>query len=692
MTDTREINFRDLQHLLLRLRPLPEGSKLLELQECEPQSAFLDDLIPFYGDQIINARHAIAQSAVLDQLSNFYGILVVASIADYIPRELPGGFREQALAQLSHPALRQYYEQQYPQFLPQIARQYLLGDIDIREDAPSHVLWSPFGAFLSLTVAHDTNLEVRKFERLLQDHKYRNVGIVDLLDLFANPESLCHALLEPGPSEMVLHEVTVGFYGFLRHLSEFAALLNKVAGLPLLRAAMWCHSAYWFDIMADRVTTTIRIALHRIQTWPVRAEDLAGLRTFAEDTETMMRLLLDRSIGDPLLRLTPEVDLLWLTERVSLRAAYAEVGPMRAAAIAQNLEGLRQRLAAVPHVSHSSALRILRTLGDLLDGPPNLMPPLLLEIMRTKILECYGSLSRWLSDADLLRTAVEQTKKWLRNPAISAETVRNVLVPLLSSHPDQPDLLAEYGALIKVDWGLLSREAQSLVEIALVSLPVLAELDQRHLVEFLEEGFVTATRSWRALGYSYASALTRILALARLRHNDLDRILGRVHVYLNTEGLDLLADGSRGSEYADLCGLVVAIHQAMGLDRRRRPRNRHVVIGGADVSVRLRPVEFPGNIVTGRIVNFAVGDDKWCGGAFVESSHDGGWPNIGKEWRDSMAVVEHPSMVQPLVLPTKVCGPEAVGSMYGFRVKWPSVSLTAAAQLSMLAELYPITR
>jgi anti-sigma B factor antagonist len=297
--DVRTINFEDLQHLFLDSRPTQEAIEAL-IPHRSDHEAFLKDLLRWHGDFAVSNAREIRRRFSFDCLLNFYGILEVALLACYIPETLPDQFREQALAHLTHPAVERYYERYYPQYLPHLFRRWLNREVDPRDYEVDDRAASIFSGFVGFTTAYEADENIRRFEWFLDDGWSGDYGLPDFLDLLGRPDDLCRVLLQPRDDEILLHQAAQGFYGFLRFCIDLGHLLAQAEKFPVLRAGMWFHYAYWFEILGDKVAAKIKDALSRFLTWEKLGVEVGELRMFVETGSAAVDELTARSIGAPL--------------------------------------------------------------------------------------------------------------------------------------------------------------------------------------------------------------------------------------------------------------------------------------------------------------------------------------------------------------------------------------------------------
>jgi hypothetical protein len=279
-----------------------EAINILQEHGSNPDLRYLNDMLRWHGDFAVSNAAEIRKRYSFDCLLTAYEILEIASIASYIPTELPQGFRDRARAHLKHPSVMRYYEQHYPLYLAHLFRRRLNGEITIKGNTNGELSHPPFAEFVSLTVAYEGDRSVRCFEWFLDDGFRQGYGLRDLIALLSKPSDLARVLLRPVEEELPLHDAAQGFCRFLRFCETFHSILGRVRSAPELRAAMWFYNLYWFNIIGDRVAQSVKDALSGFLTWQHDGVEQAELRRFVEGAVSTIDELVQPSIGIPLRR------------------------------------------------------------------------------------------------------------------------------------------------------------------------------------------------------------------------------------------------------------------------------------------------------------------------------------------------------------------------------------------------------
>jgi hypothetical protein len=308
MSDVRDLNFEDVKFLFLDSEPAKEAIGILHVYGSQQHLPYLMDMLRWHGDYAIANAAERRKRASFDALLNGYSLMEIASLADYVPSKFPLDFRDKALSHLKHPALLRYYEEYYPIYLATLFRQRLEKHSEANYPPEGKYSSEIFAEFVSVTTDYQNDEHIWRFEWFLEDGFRRTefsrkyYGLDDLIDLLARPEQLVQVLLRPNDEDLALHDAVQGFYKFLQFCRRLRGILEGANHLPLLRAGMWFHYAYWFDIIGERVSNHIKQALERFRGWPVNDEDLLELHAFVRTASTTIDYLVDKTIGEPLRR------------------------------------------------------------------------------------------------------------------------------------------------------------------------------------------------------------------------------------------------------------------------------------------------------------------------------------------------------------------------------------------------------
>ncbi|MGA2483382.1 MAG: hypothetical protein ABSF92_09705 [Candidatus Acidiferrales bacterium] len=322
------------------------------------------------------------------------------------------------------------------------------------------------------------------------------------------------------------------------------------------------------------------------------------------------------------------------------------------------------------------------------------------EPLCTEGLECYKALCPHLKDTDQLRTAAEQVRHWLGTQRLRKETVRVLLPPLLNAHPGDPRFLDIYDEVIRSGETATTTDEQDVASASLFGLLFLPNLGGPDLLRLLQTGFAVALRQWRAFSTAWTHAMHRALEADRVTDpTQLREILGRIDGHINAHGFKMIENETRHEEYMALASVIVRIHNSLGVPRKLRPRNRHVVRGEPSVRAVMTLKETSAAPVVGVLGNFSLGDRSWQAGAWITSEKDPTWPSSVASWRPATVTLEY-GTGRTITLPSaEVNGPHeertdcnVYGHAWGYRVRLPNLSQAEYNGLKELSTRYPITR
>jgi hypothetical protein len=207
-----------------------------------------------------------------DYLIAFFSMVEVARLARFVPPRLPPAHMRLTRYVLAHDAVRIYYEDNYPLFLPQAHLLFAQGsgvapDADVAQEGPRL-----FGRFFALSQPIETADALETFLWFLDGGERDNTDIDDVLDvLHRRRDFLEYASDRPEDYEdgelSALAKAVQGFVEFLRFIPQFVALLNEAEPFPLLQSAFWHYHGYWVQQLDVHVGTNIRLALDELAAW-----------------------------------------------------------------------------------------------------------------------------------------------------------------------------------------------------------------------------------------------------------------------------------------------------------------------------------------------------------------------------------------------------------------------------------------
>jgi hypothetical protein len=363
-----------------------------------------------------------------------------------------------------------------------------------------------------------------------------------------------------------------------------------------------------------------------------------------------------------------------------------------AASALEDLALLLSRQRVSPESTLAAWIKLSGYLRDL--PSHHLVSPGNVQDVCTKGFECLVALVRWLKDSsDSFASAVAELRFILRVPELRCEAIRILLVELLRWGPEESALLALYRVQLEWTAEALNGQAEIPFEFALGNIGNLTEVDSKYIGEFLVSAFPPTSAAWRRFGNKYREQLHRLFSDRTepdqaLGENKLQDILRKAQGYIDTHEPGLF-EQTRDLEYLQVVRVIHAIHRQQGNSRVLRLPNRHVV---TDEPAIAAIIKFPDSSVSGSVRNFAVGDHRFQGGAWVVSTGPLAWPADPKVWLPADLVLNHPDLRQPLTVSVTVSCPELYHGQYGFRVTWGPSSVALTASLQPLRQRYPLKR
>jgi hypothetical protein len=228
-----------------------------------------------------------------DFLLGFYSIIEIAVMVGFV-RKLPDAFSKKHLPVLNHPALRRYYEWNYPLDLPRRLRERILFDVGYhaREGTLGHAF---FYEFLELTKAIERDKDMESFLWCL-DGGYREdkKGASDLdavMRELGKSNRLAEATQLSPKKRGELDRALNGFCKFIQFCECFDSLIQRLKEEPELAEAMWLAHGYWFRQLETDMGSNLKDAVLCLGKWRVGEKDKAALRArVAEINNVISRL------------------------------------------------------------------------------------------------------------------------------------------------------------------------------------------------------------------------------------------------------------------------------------------------------------------------------------------------------------------------------------------------------------------
>jgi hypothetical protein len=326
-------------------------------------------------------------------------------------------------------------------------------------------------------------------------------------------------------------------------------------------------------------------------------------------------------------------------------------------------------------------------------------------LIETRTLECYAAFPPLLTEVGLGQ-AVSDCQRWLHprpgREHLRTETVRILLPLLLNRHPNNEALMKLYADLMGNAGAAPTSHDVDVLQAALLGLEVLPDLSSANLSRLLQAGFHLACRHWDLFGMGWSHAIYTSLRGDRLAQEALRELVGLVSAHIRSQEYDILENPSRQREYVDLCGVIVESHGRLGINRRPRPKNRHVVQANPGIKVRLTPL---GNhngskYISGNLGNFSLNSKPWEAGAWITSGEGSIFPGCSEHaWAVARLIIDAGLDGEIMLESIQVKGPisenphnNPYGHNHGFRVKFGELSSENEAKLNKLAKRFPVTR
>jgi len=291
MTNIKEINYRDIKRRFYDNTSAPyavswfkDNFKNMDTMYCVLRN---------------HCYHAIRDSKEIkirdafDDLLSFYSQLEIASIANFIPIQIPSPHKECAGNILNHNAVSKFYREYYPLLLPQLYIARLNGFFDFRYEQNNETI-PLFIEMLEINRPFYEDPDVLSFLRCLDDYiiyeKSSNV-IVSLgviIDVIKDAKNYLERLGRVKNDRNALDKALQGFVKFLGISINYNLLLIRSSHFPLLQSAMWHDQSYWFGNLRGKAGKAIDEAIKQFLEWEQYLE--SGDAGFNETQESITEL------------------------------------------------------------------------------------------------------------------------------------------------------------------------------------------------------------------------------------------------------------------------------------------------------------------------------------------------------------------------------------------------------------------
>jgi hypothetical protein len=287
---TGDPNLRYLERHWLLGQPAERGLRYIRKASDKTLSVLLrhhDDT-----DEGISDRETWLRDDV-DFLLGFYSIIEIALMIKFVG-ELPNAFSENHLRVLNHPAVRRYYEWNYPLDLPRRLRERILFGVayDLDEDALLHAF---FYEFLELTKAVERDKDMESFLWCLdggyREDKHGTCDLDAVTRALSKSNKLAEATQRPPDERSELDRALNGFCKFIQFCETMDSLIQQLERTPQLAEAMWLAHAYWFQQLQADMGSDLKKAVLSLAKWNVGGKDKAALKLrVGEVMKTLSRL------------------------------------------------------------------------------------------------------------------------------------------------------------------------------------------------------------------------------------------------------------------------------------------------------------------------------------------------------------------------------------------------------------------
>ncbi|MEW5918829.1 MAG: hypothetical protein AB1762_20675 [Gemmatimonadota bacterium] len=199
-----------------------------------------------------------------DYVLSYYGLVEIAALTGLMPKPLPAKFCVPALRLLSHPAVKKYYEKNYPLLLPRLLRYRLEGRND-SQVPPRAENPSLFALFLEISKPIDFDANVETFLWFLDDGLRGGYDISHVNRTLRSFKAFALRMSKtrrPSPADRAVQ----GLVEYMRICLSLSRLLHDTEE-PLLRSAFWHWHAYWFGALKTNVQSNLSYALERFAAW-----------------------------------------------------------------------------------------------------------------------------------------------------------------------------------------------------------------------------------------------------------------------------------------------------------------------------------------------------------------------------------------------------------------------------------------
>jgi hypothetical protein len=229
----------------------------------------------------------------VDYLLGFYAILEIALMIRFV-EDVSVTFQKRHAQALSNPALRRYYEWNYPLDLPRRLRERFLFGVgfQIKRNVALHV---SFYEFLDLTQVLERDSEIESFLWALDGGRREDKdGVCDIdavIRSLKSPTRFIGAIRRKPDRRSELDRALNGFCKFVQFCEALDLLIERLKSEPRLAEAMWLAHAYWFRSFESAIGEDLKRVVQSVARWQVKRGYARSLRgRIAEITALIDRL------------------------------------------------------------------------------------------------------------------------------------------------------------------------------------------------------------------------------------------------------------------------------------------------------------------------------------------------------------------------------------------------------------------
>ena len=207
-----------------------------------------------------------------DFLIAFFAMVEVARLSRFVSDRLPPTHLRQARMVLATPAVRTYYEDNYPLFLPQAHLLFAEGNRISPDEGVAPEGARLFARFFALSQPLEMGDSLETILWFLDGGARDGYDIDDVLEVIASPRDFVEYVSDRADDyeddELgTLAAAVQGLVEFLRFIPTFHRLLEDAEPYPMLQSAFWHYHGYWFQQLSLYAGTNVRLAIDALVEW-----------------------------------------------------------------------------------------------------------------------------------------------------------------------------------------------------------------------------------------------------------------------------------------------------------------------------------------------------------------------------------------------------------------------------------------